>query len=219
MTAGSGTRGIRGLWLGLALLACGPIEAATLSADQVAGGFSGSYLAPTQVAAGYDVLSGTASAGQSVMLAFVGLPSGAQTLTFSFALPAGTPVQGPGNGWAYANGGGALLYSIGTPFAYSAWGGTTLGSFGVSNGSESALTDTLTLTLGPSFSGPLYLGFHFTYGSTVAYSISAPSNAGAVVPLPPVEPVPLPAAAVMFGSALAALGGAAVVRRRKPAAS
>lgn len=220
MRGGFFLSGVRATGLSL-ILATGlgaAATAATLTPADVRGGaYSSSYLAPTVVAAGYTSVTGSASAGQMLEFEFSGLPAGAQSLSFTFSLASGIGVQGPSNGWAYANGGGTLLYSIGAPFAWSAWGGTTLGSFGVSNSSTAAMLSTLTLTLDPSFSGPLYLGLAFGYGSAINFSIDAPSNAIAAsqpegAPSGTLAGVPLPAGAPLLAGAL---GLVALLRRRR----
>lgn len=181
--------------------------AATLTPSALGGSYSSSYNAPTLVGAGYTEVDGIANPGQTIDLAFTALPAGAQTLSFTFSLPATVGVQGPANHWAYVNGGGTALYST-SPFAFD-WAGSYLGTFGVANYSASAMTDTLTLSLGSAFSGTLYLGLHFTFGSPLNFSISAPSNAlaaaGSTNPVSSISPVPLPPGLLLLAGGLALL--------------
>lgn len=201
----------------VAALLAGAVQAATLSPADVGGAYSSNYASPTQIGSSFDTILGTATAGQNIELELTSLPAGAQTLTFAFSTPAGISQQGPANGWSYFGAGGSLLYSVGSPFAYGPWGGTSLGSFGVANSTAGQMTQTLTLALGPSFSGPLYLGLNMTYGNTpVTYSIGVPSNAVvAAISVAPPAPVPVPPGGLLIG---AALGGLWLLRRRRGAA-
>ena len=196
-----------------AMLLAGAVQAATLSPADVGGAYSGNFASPTQIGTGFDTILGTATAGQTIELELTGLPAGAQTLTFTFSTPAGITPQGPANGWSYYGTGGSLLYSAGSPFAYGPWGGTNLGSFGVANSTAGQMSQTLSLALGPTFSGPLYLGLNMTYGNTaIAYAIGVPSNASVVAAISAPAPVPVPPGGRLIA---AALGGLWLIRRRR----
>ena len=67
------------------------------------------------------------------------------------------------------------------------------------------------IALGDSFSGKLYLALNFTHGSDLAYTIGVPSNATPVT----ASPVPVPGGVVLIGSAVAALAGLGLARRRR----
>lgn len=206
--------GIGALGCIVASALAGAVQAATLSPADVGGVYSGNYANPTQIGTGFDTILGTGTAGQTVELALTRLPAGAQTLTFTFSTPAGISLQGPANGWSYYGAGGSLLYSVGSPFAYGPWGGRSLGSFGVANSTAGQMTNVLTLTLGSSFSGPLYLGLNMTYGNTpISYSIGVPSNAvvAAMSALPP-APVPVPPGGLLIAAALSVFW---LLRRRR----
>lgn len=193
-----------------AVIVAGAAQAATLSPADVGGAYSGDYTAPTQIGTGFDTILGTVTNGQTIELELTGLPAGAQALSFTFTTPTGVSQQGPANGWAYYGAGGALLYSAGSPFAYGPWGGTSVGNVAVANSSAAQMTNVLTLTLGSTFSGPLYLGLNMTYGNTpISFAIGVPSNA-AVAPVP--APVPLPPGVLLM---IPALSGLWMIRRRR----
>ena len=207
--------GIWGVILGGAVaLAIGlPAGATTLNASDVPGGFSTSYLTPTVIGAGVTLVNATTT-GAPVVLEFNALPAGAQTLSFTFSIPSSIGVQGPSNGWTYANAGGTLYYKTGTPFLYSAYEGAQL-NYAMNNTSLTSFTDTVTLALGSSFAGPLYISLPASWGSSVSLALAAPSNAIAAPPTVSVPaPVPIPRGAAMLGSVLLALGLAAARRRK-----
>ncbi len=174
-------------------LAALPAGAATISELALPGAdFSNSWAAPTVIGTGFDQVQGTGGANNYDILAFTGMAAGAQTVSLTFAAPSGID-------WSYAAGGN-VLYST-QPFRWG-WDGMTAGvvSLGYANPSQ-----TISLALGPSFGGTLYLGLYFTYGQDLGYTVSLPGNAA------PPPAVPLPASAWLLGAALA--GGAAVLRR------
>lgn len=174
----------------------GTARASTLNeADLPAGAFSPLWSAPTQIGAGITQISGTGSGGVYDNFVLTALPAGAQTLTFTFTAPQGI-------GWSYSAG-GILLYSQ-KPFRFG-WDGTPIGGVGLSYFTRA---QSHTLTLGPGFSGPLYVALNFTYGTVLPYTIDIPSNATASPP--PISAVPLPAGALLLGAGLVPL----IVRRR-----
>ncbi len=202
--------GIWGAFCGgaVALAISLPAQASTLNASDVPGGFSTSFLAPTVIGAGVTLVNASTT-GAPVVLEFNALPAGAQTLSFSFSIPASIGVLGASNGWTYTNAGGSLYYKTGTPFLYSAYEGTQL-SYAMNNTSLASFTDTVTLALGATFAGPLYISLPASWGSApVSLALATPSNAIAAP-----APVPLPPGAAMLGSVLVALGLAAARRRK-----
>jgi hypothetical protein len=206
MQRGAGIWGV--ILAGVVALAIGlPARAATLNASDVPGGFSTSYLNPTVIGAGITQINASTT-GAPIVLEFNALPAGAQTLSFTFSIPSSVGVQGPSNGWTYANAGGTLYYKTGTPFLYSAYEGAQL-SYAMNNTSLTSFTDTVTLALGSSFAGPLYISLPASWGAPVSLSLAAPSNAIAAP-----APVPLPPGAALLGSVLLALGLAAARRRK-----
>lgn len=177
------------------LLGVGPASAATLAESSLPGGaFSTTWSAPTIVGAGFDQITGTGNQNQFDNLVFTSLAPGAQTLTFSFTAPAGINTS-------YAAG-GSLLFKT-SPFLFG-WDGTTFGSVFVGFFNQ---TSTATLTLGPAFSGPLYVALNFTFGNNLGYAISVPSNTA------PPAAVPVPGAGLLLASALGL--GALVARQRR----
>lgn len=179
------------LILGLSLGAAGAAMGSTLAESDLPGGFSASYAAPTAIGTGVTTITGTLQAHVYDYFVFTGLPAGAQTLTFDFAVP-----TVPGRNFV-ANGG--VNYST-APFT-----GRNAGvKFANIKLSTRILTDQVTLTLDQAFTGPLYLAVYLNVGAGVPYQISAPSNAIAT-------PVPLPAGGVLL---LSGLGGLWMRRRR-----
>jgi hypothetical protein len=191
----------------LAVLIAPPALSATLSEASLPGGsFSSAWSNPTIISNGYDTITGTGAGNQFDILAFTGLASGAQSLTFNFAAPSGI-------GWSYAAGGN-LLFST-QPFRWG-WDGTT---FGVVNSNYYSPNQQVVLNLNAAFTGTLYVGLYFTYGSNLGYSISVPGNvAPPPPPPPPVTGVPLPAAGALMLAGIAGLGGLSVRRKRSKGA-
>ncbi|WP_095589810.1 hypothetical protein [Actibacterium ureilyticum] len=187
-----------GLVAGMAL--AGAVQAATVSEADIAGGeFSSNFMTPTVIDSGVSTVTGTGASGAFDLFAFSGLDTGAQTLSFNFAAPAGI-------GYSYSAG-GSILYSL-TPFDY-AWDGLTAGTFHLGYGAETASVD---LSLPDSFVGDLYLGLYFTYGSDISYGIGLPASVSSGTNPP--SPVPLPAGGLLLGSVLAAAGLFAARRKR-----
>jgi len=181
-------------------LAFGAAEASTIDeASQPGGAYSSLWSAPTPIGAGVTTITGTGNGGQFDNFVFTALKAGSQSLTLDFAAPAGV-------GYSYAAG-GTVLYST-QPFAWS-WDGTTLGSIFTGYWSPS---QSLTLALGPSFTGQLYLALNFTFGSNLGYSVNVPSNALAT-PAPIGANVPLPAGGMTLATVLGGLGVAGWRRR------
>lgn len=187
----------------LATALAGGAAAATLNEATATGGaFSGRWDSPTEIAAGIDTIAGTGGQNAYDNFVFTGLPSGAQTLTLTFSAPAGI-------GYSYSAG-GSLLYAD-KPFRWG-WDGSTAGTVQIDYYTRSRSYE---IALGDGFSGKLYLALNFTHGSDLAYTIGVPSNAMPVT----ASPVPLPAGAVLMGSAVAALGAAGLFRRRRVTAT
>lgn len=161
-----------------------PARAATINEGSFPGGdFSGSATAPTLIGNGFDTVTGTIGSDDDI-LAFTGMAPGAQQVTLSFAAPGGVD-------WSYISG-GSILFST-QPFRWN-WDGTFAGSF------MTALwqpTSSVTINLNSGFAGALYLAL-YSWGNTSSYTISLPGNAPSAVPLP--------AAALLLGGALAGLG-------------
>lgn len=184
-------------------------KASTIDASGVPSGFSSSIVKPTAIGTGITAITGRGQQNEWMQFVFDALPTGAQMLNFDFALP--KDIQGSANSWAYFNGGGYVRYSIGTPFVGNAdTGGTTLGNFGVSNVNSNTLNSSLTLSLNDLFTGPLYVGIRFTYGSTpTSFSVNAPSNAVMA------SAVPVPAGFLLLGPVLAGMGIVSLRRRKR----
>ncbi len=186
----------------LAAAACaafvgGAAHAATVTEADVAGGaFSSDWSAPTEITAGFGTITGTGNAGAFDMLVFTGLPDGAQTLSFTISAPDNI-------GFSYAAGGALRLSD--QPFRYQ-WDGERVGRIGIGYRNPSQTFD---LTVDDSFSGNLYLGLYFTYGSGLSYSIYIPSNAEAYAS------VPLPAGGLLLMTALGGVGLSTARRNRR----
>ncbi|MCB2115514.1 MAG: VPLPA-CTERM sorting domain-containing protein [Rhodobacteraceae bacterium] len=176
-----------------------PAAATTISeGSQPGGDFSSSFSAPTSIGSGIDLITGTTGSTDRDFLVFTSMNPGAQTVTLSFSMPsASNPI-----GFA----GGNVRYSF-APLP-SATGGTSLGGFFLTS---TASTQTLTLNLGASFAGTLYLGINTLLGTNIGYSISAPGNV-------PAAPVPLPASAALLAGALAGFGAMRARKGKRSAA-
>ena len=190
-----------------ALLTAAAASAATLTEGSLPGGaFSGAWNSPTEVGAGFDIISGTGNQNQFDNFYFSALPSGSQTLSFDFTAP---------EGFGYSYSAGGEIYTSTSPFRWG-WDGVRAPqsvSVNYYNPQQS-----FTLDLGDDFAGgSLYLAMYFTHGANLAYNIAAPSNAIAVPTAPNPAPIPLPAGVVLLGSAFAALGALGYRRRRAAA--
>lgn len=184
-----------------AAVLAGGASAATLTESAVAGGaFGARWDTPTEVARGFDAITGTGSQNVFDNFVFTGLPTGAQKLTLTFTAPEGV-------GHSYSAG-ASVLYAT-QPFRWG-WDGSYASTAQIDYYSRSKSYD---LDLGDDFSGKLYLALNFTHGSNLAYTIGAPSNAMPVSP----APVPLPAGAVLAGSGATLIAGLGLLRRRRPA--
>lgn len=194
-------------------LAALPVGAATVTETT---DFSSDWFNPTAIATGSSQVSGTASDLDVLLL--TGLKAGAQTLTFGFS---GASIYTSGNLTA----GGAILYSY-TPFQWG-WDNDGVTSYQVSYnswnagtpwfGQSGSLTSTASLTLNDTFLGTLYLAIVPWNGTPLAYTIDLPVAAAAPAPLPSTElpaNVPVPAAGLLLGAALA-LAGVASGRRKQ----
>lgn len=191
----------------LGLGAASGAAAATLNETDMPGGaFSASWAAPTVVGAGITTITGTGNQNQFDNFVLTGLPSGAQSVVMTFSAPAGA-------GYSYAAG-GSILWST-QPFRWG-WDGTyatpIYAGYWMPN-------ETVALSLGSAFSGPLYLALNFTYGQNLGYSIALGSVA--LPPPPPVNEVPaavpVPGAVASLGAGLAMLGALAHRRKRRTA--
>lgn len=161
--------------------------AATLTESAYPGGaFSSDWSSPTEVGAGVTGIAGTGNEAQPDIFRFTALPSGPQTISLAFTAPAGIDPS--------YSAGGSVRYAY-EPFRWE-WDGVEAGWVEIGDWKPTQL---VTLALGDGFAGSLYLGLYFTHGSDLAYTVSAPSNAGPA-------PVPLPAGVLLIGSALGAIG-------------
>lgn len=176
----------------LAALACGPVQAATLS-EAEAGGFSHDWAKPT-VVTGVTSVSGTTDGGYDIFR--FDLPLGSRSVSIGFS-------AGDRMGYSYSAG-STVMYSF-TGFPWG-WSGSTLGVAQIDW--QQPLDDALTLTLDDAFAGTLFLALYNTHG-VMNYTISGLSDppargeASAAAPAVP-APVPLPAGIVLLGSAVGA---------------
>ena len=164
------------------------------------GEFSSDWSAPTVLGPGVTSVIGTGAGNQFDILFLSGLATGAQTLSFSFEGPSGAD-------YSYSAG-GSIRYSE-TPFQWG-WDGQNGGDFATT---YYDLNDSLEIMLGDAFGGELYLAMYFTHGTDLAYNFS--SNKPASTPAAEASAVPVPAAGLMLGGALALFGAAAARRRRR----
>ena len=193
----------------LLFAAAAPAAAVTLSESDAPGGaFSADRNSPTVVPAGIGSVAGTGLANRPDIFRFEGLPTGPVTLSFVFEAPATV-------GWSYAAGGQILWRE--DPFRWD-WDGAYGPAFHLDYYTRER---TVSLTLPEDFAGALHLALMFTYGQ-LSYGIDLP-----VLPTlddvpaasrDPVAAVPVPAAALLLPSALAALL-LAFRRRREDAPS
>lgn len=204
---------MRNLALSVALLTglAQVAQGATLSESGVVGGFSSDFLNPTTVALNTTSIDGTLSDGDPDFFQLSGLGSGSQTLFFFLNLATPNGLTGP-----QSASGQILVSEIALS---SALDGTRINpgagaddfslSFNPGDFASSVPFQTLSYDLGAGFGGgDLYLSILPTFASQ-SFSF------GVVVPASPIAPapVPVPAAGLML---LAALGGFAALRRRKP---
>jgi hypothetical protein len=84
----------------------------------------------------------------------------------------------------------------------------TIGGFPLSATPD--FLESIVLDLLDTFSGNLFVALNFTHGNNLAYTISAPSNAGPATP----TAVPLPAGLLLIGTAIGGLGLTGLRRRR-----
>jgi hypothetical protein len=201
--------------LALGLTAASAAGAATLTENSLTD-FSDHFAKPTLISSGVEKIKGTWSGGNDYdILAFMGLRSGAQQVTLSFA-----PITPIGNkDWSFSAGGNVFWNTV--PFKYSAWEGKSLATVGITHRNRDETFD-YTLTLDDTFDGKLWLGLFNTHGS-LKYSIFAPGNEATVaytaVASAQSAPaaVPLPGAAPLMGLALGGLALTAAARRRRAA--
>jgi hypothetical protein len=161
---------------GMVAILAGPVQAATLSEADVAGGdFSGSFSSPTIVAPGVTEVQGVWQGGNDADILRLSLAPGAQSVRLSFSplVPIG-PTD-----WSFSAG-GAVRWSD-QAFRW-AWDGSDLGSVSVQHWNRDS-DATLTLVLGDGFAGDLWLGLYGTHG-TLGYSIALEGADPSVVPLP-----------------------------------
>lgn len=188
------------LWAGLS----GAASAATLNETDFAGGFSSDALNPTEISSGFETVTGTIDGTADTFLHFTSLAVGAQQLDFTFNLSDPTPA-GLGD---FAVGSVEVSQN---PLSSDPTNPTegdasfVLGFFGFFPNSA-----TLSFDLDDTFAGgDLHVSILSTFSTQeFSFGIDVPGNA-AIAP----APVPVPAAGLML---LAALGGFAALRRRKP---
>ena len=195
------------LLMGLAQVAHG----ATLSESSVAGGFSSDFLNPTNVATNTTTIEGTLSNGDGDFFQLNGLGAGSQTLFFflNLAVPSGLVGAQSANGQIRVSEAAFSSATDGTRINSAAGSDDFSLSFDPANFSSSVPFQTLSYDLGAGFGGgDVYLSILPTFASqTFSFGVVVPAD-----PIAP-APVPVPAAGLML---LAALGGFAALRRRKP---
>lgn len=195
------------LMVGLAQVA----QAATLSESAVATGFSSDFSTPTLVSAGTTSVDGTLSQGDPDFLQLTGLGAGAQTLFFimNLAVPSGLTGSQAANGEIRVSEAAFTSSVDGTRVNPGAGVNDFELSFDLANLAGSVPFQALSYDLASTFAGgDLYLSILPTFATqTFSFGIAVPS-----APIAP-APVPVPAAGLML---LAALGGMAFWRRRKP---
>ncbi|SNR40611.1 PEP-CTERM sorting domain-containing protein [Puniceibacterium sediminis] len=186
------------------------VAASTVNETSVSGGdFSGLYNDATVVGFGSDTIAGTWYGSNDYdFLAFTGLAEGSQTVTLTFS-PIGT------QDYSYSAGGHVFWQT--TAFDW-AWQGTSLGQIQFGHYNQST-PQTLTLSLGESFDGTLYLALLGTNSGILQYAISAPGNALVSLPVSGggglASAVPLPSSVLGLLAGLAALVGFRARRRRQ----
>ncbi len=159
--------------------------------DAPGGNFSDDFEAPTEIGAGFDMISFTRTGTEDFdFFVFTDLPAGAQEIDFFFA-PL-TPVDGDNQ----FNAGGALRVSL-VPFMFSSFAGDVVGGQVVLTINQTE--ETRSFTTPDDFDGQLFFSFNFTNGTNIGIDVSAPSNAST-------EVIPLPASLVLLVSGLAGLG-------------
>jgi hypothetical protein len=186
------------------LVLAGSASAATLNEADVPGGDFGSWASPTVIGNGPTSISGVwQNQNDFDVLRLTGLKDGAQSVTITFAplVPIG-PTD-----WSFSAGG--YIKWATAAFAHEYDGTALTWGFSLQHYNRDTVFS-FVLNLADSFVGAngLYLNLKNTHGS-LAYNISAPGNAAAVVPP---AAVPLPAGMLLLGSALA---GLAFWRRRR----
>jgi hypothetical protein len=171
-----------------------PSQASTINEGSLAGGdFSGLRTSPTAIANGFDVVTGSLSAGDFDYLHFTNMTPGASSVSFTITAPAGRVTAQ-----------GRVYYST---TAFSATNlGTLAGNIRITPGQPGP--QAITFNLGPSFAGSLYVSLNLSLGPVMRYSVSIPGN----VTIPG---VPVPAPVFMLGAALAGMGALSRRRQRK----
>lgn len=180
--------------LAIATLAS-PASAVTVNEGSFTGGdFSNRVANPTAIASGIRTVTGALRRGDRDVLAFTGMATGAQTVTLNLWATGAGPL------WQ-----GSLRYST-TPFRNSA-SGVLAGAIAMSNAPTGVvtMTQTLSFNLGATFGGTLFLMMNLRLGTGASYSLNIPGNVPAAVPLP--------AAALLLGSAVIGIGASG---RRRP---
>lgn len=179
-------------------------QAATFNENDIAGGFSSDFTAPTQISAGFEDVVGTLGVGEYDIFSFTDLAPGAQTISLTFDLQTPPAVSG------FQNAGGYVRFQE-TPFLNSPEEGSRTDFslvFDPFNPAGAITSQTLTFDLDSSFTGsPLFFATRLTFSS------QGPLSFGTIAPGNAVAPIPAPATGLLL---ITALAGAAALRRRKP---
>ena len=174
--------------------------AATVS-EAEAGLFSSDWAHPTLMGEDVTGISGT-TLGNVYDIFRLAVPANGGDLVLTF---------GAGNRMENSYSAGTVVRYSYAPFPW-AWAGDTLGEAQITWSNQA--DKTLRLALDPSRGDALYLALYNTHG-VMDYTIAGFGRLAQAQPSVPAlpAPVPVPAAAVLLGTALGGLGAAAALRR------